>query len=221
MSEVRLDDGMDATYGASEPRRTEAFTVKALTERGASVTVETRDSTGFALPTAKLTRPLAVGGTYTLECVRYSQVVGVSDAHGWLYRLSDQDVAERGRSIRDAFEQRKQAELAEHRQEWEARSAALPGWLQDRLRRFHNAGGEKFALEGWGYELVVCELAWAYFDGDQARVDSIDAAQGCSGNQHECARFLARVQREGGDLTPTQVPAAMAPLTGSADYRGI
>lgn len=198
-------------------RTTEPFIVESLDERDGQLTVMTTERSGFGLPVDKLARPLAVGGSYTLECVRATEVVGVADALGWLYRLTDEDIERRDREMVQRFEREKRERYEASRQEWERRSAALPHWLQARLRRFHDAAGERFALDGWGYELAVCELAWAYSDDDQQRVDRIDAERGCSGNQHDCARYLARVHREGGDAAA--VPAALAPLTGSVDYR--
>lgn len=205
------------TYGADRPRRLEALSVKELDEHTDWLYVTTDRSSGFGLPLAKLTRRPVVGGAYELETVNYSQVTGLRDSAGWLYRLSDQDLDEQHRQLLADIEARDRAELDKYRDDWTRREAALPAWARDRIAVFRAAGGEKFELKGWGYELAVCELAVLYVTGDRAGVDEYAREHGTSGNQHDCAEYIARLARED-ESRVGLVPAALAPLTGSADY---
>lgn len=206
----------DETYGVTMDRRLEPFTIKSLSGDGDWVTVTTTDSSGFGVRRSELRRPLREGGTYLLECVRWSQTCGIQEDGEWLWRDSDQDIARRDTEMRERFDRERRERLEVNRHDWERRSEALPDWLKARLRRFHDAAGEKFALDGWGYEIVVSELAWAYYDEDTERIEAIDREQGCSGNQHGYAKALAQLHRDGGDTA--NAVAALAPLTGSADY---
>lgn len=196
------------TYDA-RPRRLEAVTVASLSENENYLFVDAKGS-GFGCPLDRLTRRPEVGKDYEVETVNFSHVTGLRDTYGWLFRKSDQDLEEDHRKMIEEFDRQDRERLAAQRADWTAREAALPEWARARLARFREAGGENFELKGWGYELVVCELAVLYAAGDTAGVDALEEREGTSGNQHDCAEALAKH----GD----RLPAALSPLTGSADY---
>jgi hypothetical protein len=204
-----MPDTTTETYGATRPRSLDAVTVARLSENENYLFVDAEGS-GFGCPLDRLTRRPEVGKTYEVETVNWSLVTGLRDAYGWLFRKSDQDLEEDHRKMIEGFDRKDRERLAAHRDEWTAREAALPEWARARLARFREAGGENFELKGWGYELIVCELAVLYAVGDQAGVDALAEREGTSGNQHDCAEALAKH----GDV----LPAALSPLTGSADY---
>ena len=172
---------------------------------------------GCSLSAEKVTRDPVPGSEYILETIGLSLITGIRDYEGWLYRKTDQELADDANRFHDEFEERKRTLLAENRTMWAREEAALPEWLRSRLERFRTNGGEHFELDGWGYELAVCRLAVAYADGDDARVDELDEELGCSGNQHDIARLLVRIHRDNPKLLP-QAPSALTPLTGDPFY---
>jgi hypothetical protein len=206
---------METTYGATRRRHLESVHVERLSESGNYLFVDAKGS-GFGCPLDRLTRRPEVGKDYEVETCNGSLVTGLRDSYGWLFRKSDQDMDEDHRKMVEGFDRKDRERLDAHREEWAAREAALPPWAQERLARFRAAGGEKFDLKGWAYELIVCELAALYAAGDQAGVDSLAQREGTSGNQHDCAEALAKWLVADADLN--RFPAALAPLTGSADY---
>jgi hypothetical protein len=172
--------------------------------------------------------PPLVGDTVELENIRWTQFVGAKVNGEWRFRYTDEEIDEQDRQWREKFEQDKRDRLAASRAEWIGHEENLPLWGKQRLARFRQAGGEAFELDGWGYELAICRLAAAYVDegvpekGDYTltpAVKALDESMGCSGNQHDCARSLARLVFDGreGDAAGL-VPAGLSPITGSADY---
>ena len=98
---------------------------------------------------------------------------------------------------------------------------ALPFWLQQRLRKFHEEGGIEFiAGGGWGYELAICQLAQVFADNelneDDPALKEIDEKYGCSGNQWSMAKALAKAHLDGEDLYGTI--GGLSPITGDAYY---
>ncbi len=83
------------------------------------------------------------------------------DSESWIFHRSDEHFAAADEDRKTKWDQEKRERLKTSREDWKQREAALPEWLRARLQRFHEAGGETFALDGWGYELVICELAEA------------------------------------------------------------
>ena|SRR6266702_5905600 len=166
---------------------------------------------------------LSKGSEYDLETRGgpFGRICGWRVAGVWLDRKSDQRMDAEHAEMVAGFDRRRREELAEHRSEWIGREENLPGWLKERIHVFHERGGEQFELDGWGYELVVCELAALYADSggqDSAAVMAFAEEQGTSGNQHDCAKALARRHGSGDSLAGTV--AALSPLTGRAFYEG-
>lgn len=168
-------------------------------------------------------------------------IVGVRRRGGeWLYRKTDQQIEDERAAMLAGFDRRRREQLDENRYDWTAREAALPEWLRDRLATFHERGGEHFELDGWGYELVICELAALYAaDGawvegalpiddawerlrvpDPEPVAKIAAEQGTSGNQHQVAQALALAHVREPDRSLGGTRSALTPLTGDPDYSG-
>lgn len=108
--------------------------------------------------------------------------------------------------------------LEKNRKVYAAHEDALPDWLKARIQRFRDAAGEKFLLQGWGYELMICRLADLLDRGLEAEADKLAGDEGASGNQWECAKALAAGRVEHGDGYAALVPAGLSPITGSADY---
>jgi hypothetical protein len=141
----------------------------------------------------------------------------------WIFRRSDQHFEQLAAETQAKWDQEKRDRLATNRVDWEKREAALPEWARARLARFRAAAGERFEVEGWGYELIICELAVIYERNGNVDDDEIDQyarVQGTSGNQHDVARVLARVLARSQD-DAVLMPAGLSPLTGSADYSDV
>lgn len=172
-------------------------------------------------PPKAVLRQLAVGDEYGTE-TRGGPFGTISGfyAHGrWLSRKSDQQMEQDRAAMLEGFARTRREELAANRRQWTARDEALPQWLHERMATFHERGGENFRLEGWGYELVVAELAALYADNgceDTPQINAYAAEHGTSGNQHGCAKALARAHLKGDSLRDTV--AALSPITGNAFY---
>jgi hypothetical protein len=183
---------------------------------GYSITLE--DGTGFGVSARRNTPFIpAVGQRCEVETVNFSTVTGVRIDGVWLFRLTDDDLDRERQEWLDEHHRQQRERLEANRYEMSQREAALPDWAMRRMRRFHDAGGEEFELSGWGYELHICEYAAAMVANDAAKI--AEHEQQASGNTHGLATLLARLVRDGlQDEAAGDVPAGMAPLTGSADY---
>ena len=167
-----------------------------------------------------------VGDTIVVETRNYSQITGMRPVDGdWWFHKSDEDLDREHKEWVDNLNRERREFLAKNRDKWQAREDALPDWLRDRLTTFHRQGGEKFALEGWYYELAVCELAALYDEHglDEEPADGPVMAYarkyGTSGNQHDFAKALVRAHREGMESASDTV-SALSPITGDAFYEG-
>lgn len=178
---------------------------------------------------------LAVGAEFIVETRRFSLVTGMAtvyrDRHGeavpdeWLWHKTDADLDREHAEMVARHNREHEEMLAANRDDWTRREAALPSPLRRRLERFRANGGHEFDRGGWGYELVVCELAVLYAASDQEDTDAVmDYARinGTSGNQHDYAKALSRYLTN--DATDQDAVAnsvsALSPLTGDADYSG-
>lgn len=169
-------------------------------------------SDGMSWPGNCFPPDVAVGERYLVQVVQGSLPVTVAKV---FFHKTEEDLeAERQASIADS-RRRHEEMLAENREDWLRRENALPHPLQKRLDNFRfKAGFHVFQREGWGYELVVSELAVMYAETAGEYSDEIrayDTAEGCSGNQHDYAKALARLLTADPDSVPETV-AALAPL---------
>jgi hypothetical protein len=196
-------------------RRVEQQTVVKIEPRADGGAWVTGSSGWTAGAPASVAARLGVGSTYGLETRGFSMVTGWRINGVWVDRKSDADLDREHAETMARIERDRRERLEANRQGWTVRSAELPGWLRERLDVFRDRGGEHFETDGWGYELVVCELAAMYYADDFQDTDRINAyaeREGTSGNQHDCAKALARAHHQGLSLAGTA--SALTPLTG-------
>lgn len=174
---------------------------------------------------------LPKGKAYILETKGFSQITGWIIDGQWYDRKTDEELVAAHEAWKANWEKEKRETLEKNREDWQKRQDALPEWIRGRLETFHEQAGEKFALEGWGYELVVAELAVAYanmgpgilgvdmFDiEDSEEVTKISQTQGTSGNQHQMALAIAKAHLEKPEESMAGTVSALSPLTGKAFY---
>lgn len=178
---------------------------------------------------------LTDGKPFILETINLSRITGWIIDGKWYDRKSDQDLKREHEAFVADNNRRHQESLDANRAEWQRRQDALPDWVRRRLEGFHSKSGEKFALEGWGYELIIAELAVEYAAlGDVIRdkdvfevgpyeseaIKTISREQGTSGNQHGMALALAKAHLEDPNRSMVGTVSALSPLTGEAFYGG-
>lgn len=168
-------------------------------------------------PPDSLVPLLAVGDHIVIESYG-SMITGWWHNGRWHSRRSDQDIERDRATRRERVERERENELNRHREEWERRTADLPPWLHGRIKVFIDRGGRNFALNGWGYELEICELAAliARVGPDADEVAAYASEQGVSGNQFGVASALAAVHGEGRSLAGTV--SGLTPITGDPFY---
>lgn len=179
---------------------------------------ETRVQFGsWSMPKSIFPDDVAVGQRYITESVLGSTPSAVFRC---TWRKSDEDLDADHEAFSEQWKKEKHDRLEESRDEWTLREAALPQVLQDRLNNFRKkaaAVGNDFEVEGWGYELVVSELAAMYAEQgdpegpyeDTAEIVAYASKEGTSGNQHGFAKALAR----GLIRDPEQVQESISALT--------
>lgn len=215
-----------------EDRRLEAQWVKSREEHNGDYAIT--GTSGWTAGCSKEVYDLLIDGKpFILETQKSTLIAGWIIDGKWYDRKSDQEFARERAEWLAKWEQEKLDNLEKNRVQWTAREAALPDWIRTRLENFRAKSDGKFDLEGWGYELIVAELAVEYFnlgdvilDKDQFSVNSFESEaikaiaqeQGTSGNQHGVALALAKahLSTPGHDLGNTV--SALAPLTGDAFY---
>jgi len=207
-----------AEHWASIPRRLEWFEVKNVKDHGDSVEINQSSGWTFFRSKADLGREIRVGESLAIETVKLTQVTGLRDENGWLFHLSDQDLADEARKFSEDLHRKDVIRLEKNRKKYAAQEEELPDWLRARIQRFRDAAGEKFLLSGWGYELVICRLADLMDRGLDSEAEKLAGDEGASGNQWGCAKALAEGRREHGDDVAVRIPAGLSPITGSADY---
>lgn len=164
---------------------------------------------------------LKPGDLITFE-TRGSFVTGWLFNSRWYGRRSDEELALEAK-VSKAERDLKSAEYALKSLDSNIEEEnALPSWLQQRLRKFHEEGGIEFiAGGGWGYELAICQLARVFADNglneDDPALKEIDEKYGCSGNQWDLAKALAKAHLEGASLYGTV--GGLSAITGDAYYQ--
>jgi hypothetical protein len=141
----------------------------------------------------------------------------------WYHHRSDEEFDTEHEQFVAGIRKRAKEELEKNRDLWLAQEAALPEWLRDRLLTFHEMGGEKFELEGWGYELIVCRLAALYVDSNLEESEAINhlaEIEGTSGNQHEVAKAIAEAHMLQPERSMADTVSALTPITGDPFYEG-
>lgn len=203
---------------ACRPRRVEEFIVESVKDHGDSLEIHMSTGWTFVRSKSDLGREITVGETLWQETIQLTRITGLRDANGWLFRLSNEDLAREAREFSAEMHRKDVVRLEQNRKQYAAWEAELPDWLAARIQRFRNAGGEKFLLEGWGYELMICRLADLLDQGREADADKLARDEGASGNQWDCAKALAAGRAIHGGEYAAAVPAGLSPITGSADY---
>lgn len=175
------------------------------------------------------------GKPFILETINLSRITGWIIDGKWYDRKSDQDLKREHEAFVANMERERRESLEAHHEEWQRRQDALPDWIRRRLEGFHQKAGEKFSIDGWGYELIIAELAVEYAAlGDVIRdkdvfevipyeseaIKTISHEQGTSGNQHGMALALAKAHLDDPDRSMVGTISALAPLTGEAFYEG-
>lgn len=193
------------------------------------VTVTRNDATGFhtkhwSWGGHKALTGIRPGQQLVIETVLGSRVVGarLPGADTWLFRKTTDELVREHEEMLEGFRRREREQLDANRNEWQRREDALPAWLRDRLKGFHQSGGENFELQGWGYELTICEIAILLLendlDDDAPAVMAYASEHGTTGNQHGMAMALARAHRQQPAASMSGTVSALSPLTGNADY---
>ncbi len=176
---------------------------------------------------------LPEGTPFAIETTNFSTVTGWLIEGRWYDRKTDEDLDAEHAAWLESWQQEKRDLLARNRDDWQTREQLLPDWIRIRLHGFRDKGGERFDLEGWGYELAVAELAVAYADLGEVILDHTPSTirqiesdtiehlareQGTSGNQHAVALMLAQHHLRGESLAGTI--SALSPITGDPFYQG-
>lgn len=148
---------------------------------------------GFPLP-AEFTGNLSRGYLYALELHRGSTVAGVGIYRNgeidWLIRLDDHTLWQKWRKEVDDAKSKMIAYVDEHKQDWLQRAERLPDVLKQQLNE-----DTMYDYIGYGYILVICELAVMYKKSGGEDTDEImeyARREGTSGNQHSMAIAAAR-----------------------------
>lgn len=186
---------MNATF---TKRRLDRITVKEVGKGSLSTT----EGTGFGIP--RYVAPLIkAGDVLFLELYRFNDIAGLMNEDGeFLFHRTDEYFATQHERFIAEMERKNNERLEKHEQEWQARTDALPERYRTRLERFLTGdNGEDFKRQGmgWGYELIVCELAVLYEKSDGKDSDEVNAfakEHGTSGNQHAVARAWAKHKQE-------------------------
>jgi len=164
---------------------------------------------------------LPAGTAFEQETIGFSKITGLAIDGRWLYRKSDEELEQEHDAMLAGFAARRREQLEQNRDDWARREALLPDWIRARLTTFRAADAAYFELEGWGYELIVAELAVAYAASDLQDDDVVNELakrEGTSGNQHQMAKALASAHLNGQSVAETV--SALSPLTGDAFYTG-
>lgn len=201
---------MTMKYGQPYRRTQDEHTVKDLDGGRVNMT----DS--WSMPADIFPDDVAVGETYIVETVLGSTPCAV---YRRTFYKSDEDLDNDHRAFVANMEAEHQERLDANREDWARREAALPAPLRARMDNFREKSRGKFDREGWGYELVVSELAVLYakqaLDPDDPEAAFIDTdeineygnREGTSGNQHGFAKALAMALRHDPEAAASAVSA--------------
>jgi len=178
---------------------------------------------------------LPEGKAFILETRGFSHITGWIIDGRWYDRKSDQDLQREHEAFVASFERQNRERLEENRADWQRRQDALPDWIRQRIEGFHATGGEKFQTDGWGYELIIAELAVEYAalgevildkdvfeinEHESEAIKKISREEGTSGNQHSMALALAKAHLEDPARSMVGTVSALSPLTGDPTYSG-
>lgn len=203
---------------ADRPRTRNTVTIEKVTD-----TTITYDGWTFGPPAEHMSR-FHEGQQIVVETIGFSMVTGIAltDPMAWLWLKTSEQLDREHDEMLAGFRKRRLEQLEEHREDWTRREAALPSPLRRRLERYRANGGDDFDADGWGYELIVCELAVLYAASnghDSTEVNEFASREGTSGNQHDYARALApllKLEDRHDDIANSV--SALTPISGDHDY---
>lgn len=197
-------------------RRTNTLTVKSIKDGRLNLS----DGWSHPMPPENGDR-IKEGDTITVESRGTTDLGWMLDGE-WLYRKSDEQVQQERIDMLARFDLERERALEKYRDDWARREAALPENIRLRLDYFREkAGKHHFEVNGWGYELMICELVVLYLASGLEDVPSImeyAKENGASGNQHGCAKALASSLKSGHLVNLYGTVSGLVPLTGSVDY---
>lgn len=181
-------------------RRLEKITIKNVGEGSLTTT----EHTGFSIP--EYVAPLLKGGDVLyVELYRFNDIGGLMLEEGeFLFHRSDEYFTQRlEKFIADNKRKGEERYLA-NKADYIKRTKELPERYRNRLNRFleNPKTAESFRKDpmGWGYELIICELAVLYekypnkrgsWDDEHEEIKAFAHKHGTSGNQHDVARSWA------------------------------
>lgn len=212
----------DTARARYEDRREEVRTIEGL----GSALVQTDSWTTGVGAKQLLAAGVKLGDRIVFETVLATQVTGARrPGHAeWIWRKTTDELIAEHETFLESMRRREERQLAEHRDDWTRREAALPEWLRERLAYFHARGGHDFEIGGWGYELTICEITVLLLKHDLDDVSDAVLAyareHGTSGNQHGMALALAKAHRADPTASMSGTPSALSPITGDPDYSG-
>lgn len=207
-----------AEFWAGRRRDLDTYTVSECRDTGDAYEILTTDSTGFVRSKTDFGPALEPGERFELETIGFSTITGLRVDGRWRFRLTDDQLAADARKLTESIHRSNVEILERNRKKWWAIEQDLPDWIRTRITHFRDAAGEKFLVEGWGYELCIAQLAVAYAEGTYEDGDRLAGELGATGNQVGMAKGLAEAHKAGRDDLIAGSPAAMAPITGSRDY---
>lgn len=217
-----MSDQIEETY---DDRNIELCEIRSIDSDGGAITLTNGWSMGFD---KSMRDKIEVGDHFILEKKGFNRITGfmlISRKGGeWLWHHSDQDIAAQGEEWRRKDRERRQQFLDENRDEMSEREAKLPKVLQDRLQNFRDNGGIEFELEGWGYELIVCELIVAYHESGGEESDTtrgMSEHYGTSANQHDYAKSAAKLMGTDRESDLATSVSALTPITGDPFFANV
>lgn len=181
-------------------RRLELFKVKNLGEGS----VTTMASSGFGVPPYVIPM-LEVGREYYLELYNFNDIGGIMTMDKeYLFHRSDMYFEERLEKFIAENKRKGEERYLANKADYIKRTKELPERYRNRLNRFLDdpKSAESFRKEpmGWGYELIICELAVLYekypnkrgsWDDEHEEIKAFAHKHGTSGTQHDVARSWA------------------------------
>lgn len=183
-------------------RKLQKITVKSVD--GNSLT--TTEHTGFGLP-EWVAPAIKAGDELYLELYKFNDIGGLMKPNGeYLFHRSDDYFTQRLAEYLAESKRKNEKFYEENHEDWARRTILLPFRYRTRLERFLNEDPDNsFRKEpmGWGYELIICELAVLYeehgfgggtFETEPEPIKEYARKHGTSGNQHECAKAWAKNQ---------------------------
>lgn len=183
---------MKATF---TKRRLEQITIKEV----GTGSLTTTENTGFGIP-EYVVPMLKEGEELYVELYKFNEIGGLMKPNGeYLFHRSDDYFANRLAEF--IAENKRKGEEMYHanKADYIKRTKLLPERYRNRLNRILDdpKSAESFRKEpmGWGYELIICELAVQYeASGGEDNEDVMTIARhyGTSGNQHDVAKAWAK-----------------------------